>query len=303
MENKKVFEKNGFYYTNKSQLLTIAETTMELESYNHVDFRDKVVLDIGACAGSFARLAYQRGCEQYIGVEPDPENFFVLQLNNHNKNSVLIEAAVTNSDGEWVSFYEANTSNKTIGYTDSEYTRDLNKKNRIEKKVRSINFWKLLDQYKPDIIKCDIEGGEFELFDNYLPDYVTEVIMEIHVMNKPEKLMKLWYDIFGKTFLGYRWKCTKQPNYSTRTINVYNGLNVFTIGFKREHNWTELEKLSRFRALNSSLKRNHGEDYSIDEPVVRREIYKYCESKNIENIKRKISIRYDLDEFINYKIN
>lgn len=301
MSDKKILEKNGFFYTEPTQLKTISNHTMEMGSYKHVEVKDKVILDIGACVGSFAKLSFEGGCKKYIAFEPDPDNFKVLELNNKNKDSVLIQGAISNSNEEYITFYEAESGNKTIGYTDSEYTKDLNKNNRKEFKVKNYNFNEILDKYKPDVIKCDIEGGEFELFDKYLPNYVTEVVMEIHVMNKSEKILKMWYDIFGKTFLGYRWKCVKQPNYSSRTIQCYNGLNVFTIGFKRESNWLELEKKSRYGSLNSSLKRKFGKEYSVDDIKVFVEIQKYCNAKTEESRKSNGKIQYTPEGFIEYK--
>ncbi len=120
-------------------------------------------------------------------------------------------------------------------------------------------------------------------------------------MNKPDNLFKLWFDIFGKAFLGYRWKCVKQPNYSTRTIQCYNGLNIFTIGFKREENWIYLEKRSRYRSINNSLKRKFGEEFKVNEATIVHEIKKYCSDKTKESFKTKGNIKYSLEEFIEFK--
>jgi len=39
----------------------------------------------------------------------------------------------------------------------------------------------LLNEHRPTVLKCDIEGGEFDLFkDLEIPDYVKLVALEVH---------------------------------------------------------------------------------------------------------------------------
>jgi FkbM family methyltransferase len=295
---KQIKIKNGVHYIYSTQLKTFNDNDIELNSYKHVDFKDKTVLDIGACIGSFSRLAFEGNCSKYIAFEPDEDNFNMLKLNNKNLNSEIFLGAISNCDDEYIKFYKAESDNKTIGYTESNSTIDNIKSNRIEQLVKNYNFKKVLDKYKPQIIKCDIEGGEFDLFCDYLPNYVTEVIIEFHVLNKKENLYKLWFEIFNKTFLGQKWQIVKQPKYVCRNWTTFNGLNVFTIGFKRESNWLELDKKAKYKTLDKIINRKYS---GINGHELDSIINKYCENQNRLSNKNKSFIEYSLLEYKSIK--
>ena len=156
-------DKSGFYYTHSSHLhaLKDGKANKELACYTHMELKDKVILDIGANAGQFNRLCYESEAKKYIGIEPDPENFRCLQLNNKIEDSILINTAVSCFDDEKIGFFRANSGNKLIGFVD-RINGNTTGRNYIE--VNNTNFLKLVEEHQPQVIKCDAEGIEFDLF-------------------------------------------------------------------------------------------------------------------------------------------
>jgi 16S rRNA G966 N2-methylase RsmD len=89
--------------------------------WNYVDFRGKTVLDVGADWGSTARFFLGRGASKVVAVEGDSALATRLRQNFAGKNNVVC----------------------------------------IEKLVTSfVDFESLIRQFKPDIVKVDVEGAE-----------------------------------------------------------------------------------------------------------------------------------------------
>lgn len=207
----------------------------------------------------------KKKCKKYIGIEPDYENFKCLELNNKIKDSVLLNTAVTMFDDEKIGFFTANSGNKLIGFVDRI---NGNTMGRSYVEVNNINFFELLDKYKPQVIKCDAEGIEFDLFSKGLPEYVEEVCMEVHIYNNEERLKTFWFQIMNGTFYSMGWKCVLLPIYDDREIKSYNGFNVFSIGWKRIPGWKNKRKINKFKSLKKCLIRNFGHtDYNKDSKI------------------------------------
>jgi FkbM family methyltransferase len=120
------------------------------------------VLDIGGHIGLFARYAIDCGALHVLSIEPHPGNCDVFELNVKNYPDVeLIEAAVVprSCNESEINFYESTTD------TSAHSIVPIRGRNVFT--VDTIKFEKVLCEEvnsKSVVIKIDIEGGEFGLF-------------------------------------------------------------------------------------------------------------------------------------------
>ena len=138
------------------------------------NIENPVILDLGGFIGTFAWFAMKNlDPAQVISVEPDPDNIAVFEENWSEEPKVLLyKAACTMKDDDVLPLYLGKT------YRSCNSLEEF--RGRAKVMVDTISFETLLTQHQPDIIKCDIEGGEFGLDWSNLPDCVKYVVMEIH---------------------------------------------------------------------------------------------------------------------------
>lgn len=143
--------------------------------YNGLDFDGKVILDIGGNIGAFAKMATDKRAK-VISFEPCPENFELLVENS--PDSININRAVVGNTDKQRNFYLNKGRNKGIHSLEIKRGRD-----KII--VDCCNFSDMIEEYKPDILKIDIEGGEYELFDlETIPKCVKQIAIELHLKRK-----------------------------------------------------------------------------------------------------------------------
>lgn len=134
---------------------------------------EDVVLDIGACIGTFARLAASRASRVYC-YEPSPSNFELLVDNTNDLENVFrYNVAVLGNEDTTCDLWLG--SNGTIHAT-TKY------RGRTAITVAATSFNKELLAIGPSVLKIDIEGGEYELKSLWdLPTCVKKVFLEIHL--------------------------------------------------------------------------------------------------------------------------
>ena len=138
---------------------------------NHFN-QSPVIIDIGAHYGLFCcRGAYLNPSYKFYCIEPSSENFKILKKNfdsNLIKNNIKIyNAAISNKSGS-ETFIEGNSS--TTGFLKSS---NIFFDNNLQKEfvIKSFSFQDFLKQNnidEIDILKVDIEGGEYLAFENNL---------------------------------------------------------------------------------------------------------------------------------------
>jgi len=135
--------------------------------------KSDVVLDLGAHSGITARLMLAKGAKSVIAVEADPANLPLLRRNLKGKRAIIMPVAVGAKPGR-MPFY----TRSDRGYVGS-ILEDPTRK-RIT--VPVLPFGGLLRQFRPTIVKSDIEFSEYELPEmRALPDHVRVVAMEVHI--------------------------------------------------------------------------------------------------------------------------
>jgi FkbM family methyltransferase len=120
--------------------------------------------DIGSHIGAWA-LANVDYCDKIISVEASPFTYQKLLVNCNDNKIINLNYAVCNSREEYVTFYHAHSdtlSTLNKNWLVSESSRFYNEQ-FTEIKTKAITLDKLIEIYgKPDLIKIDVEGGEYE---------------------------------------------------------------------------------------------------------------------------------------------
>ncbi|VVB82223.1 Methyltransferase FkbM domain protein [uncultured archaeon] len=134
--------------------------------------KNDIVFDIGANIGVFTYLVAPK-VKMVYSFEPEKNNFKILRLNSHFSNVKIFNNAVTNKEiGIDLYVDKGNIGGHSI----------FNNNKILDKpeKVQTLNLQKLIDKYKPTILKIDIEGSEY-LFQNINFKTVKKIYIEFHL--------------------------------------------------------------------------------------------------------------------------
>ena len=146
-----------------------------MNDWKEISYKNcKKWLDLGSNIGTFAIKAANSGCE-VIAYEPEPDNFEILLQNTQDLNVTPIKAGVMNT---------INAPNVPLYICKGEYNKYRHTVFKVRGR-RSIDievhaFADVLDQYKPDGVKIDIEGAEIDILDSMdvWPSYVNQLVFE-----------------------------------------------------------------------------------------------------------------------------
>jgi FkbM family methyltransferase len=170
-------KRTGLYYRKDTlDLYVIREQTQYTKLFELC--KNKRVLDIGANIGAFAYNAVEYGASKVYSFEPEPENL-ELFIAQGIQNTKLYKRAITDRGGT-AKFYINTKKNKGLHSLEE-------KKGRECIVVHTVSLEKVLDKLKnPEVIKIDIEGGEYKL--NYDLLLRAKVIaIEIHLQGKDNR--------------------------------------------------------------------------------------------------------------------
>tara|TARA_R110000824_G_scaffold95253_5_gene229134 strand:- start:470 stop:1252 length:783 start_codon:yes stop_codon:yes gene_type:complete len=176
-------DKTGFWYRTR----TFDRTAVKQCLNNYIDIKPegKVVLDLGANIGGFTRMALDGGATQVIAVEPCPYNRVMLE-ENAPKADVIFAGVVGLSDDTDIDYIYA--SSKSCSSVSSS-TMKRRCSSDVSIKVPTVKFTDLLEKYRPQVLKCDIEGNEYAILDalEKIPDFVEVAFFEFHRGSEPFK--------------------------------------------------------------------------------------------------------------------
>lgn len=148
-------------------------------SYGMLEVKDKVVLDIGANIGAFTRWALERGAKKVIAIEPEPNNFAMLELNTtdfSDEQVIRVNAALTAKPQGPMTLYLSNTG-KNPG--NSSLTP---RRGRAEIEVKTIHLEAIMTAHpETTVAKVDCEGAEFELLPELTKYPFEQMAMEYHI--------------------------------------------------------------------------------------------------------------------------
>lgn len=140
-----------------------------------------VVLDIGGHIGSFAARALLEcpGC-QVSSVEAEQSNFEVLQKNAEKFGFDAVQAAVAPAtlDGQSITVYVNEKRNNATHST-------VPIRGRSAQQVNGVSLEFIARELRPTVIKCDIEGAEYDLGWDVLTEVQPRlVVMELHLTRR-----------------------------------------------------------------------------------------------------------------------
>jgi len=196
---------------NSSMFWAIEEIIGDNIYHNKINISNNdIILDLGMNIGVYSIYAANRYGAKVIGVEP-VSSAYKLALKNVSENGLEklilpINYAVANRSGDELKIWVDEDNDKlNSAYQDWR----SNKKNY--ELAKTIAFKELLKKFKPTIIKCDIEGGEWKIFfenkDNLarMKKTVRYVVMELHNIsennNNYHDMEEIFIDINYKTQL------------------------------------------------------------------------------------------------------
>jgi len=154
------------------------ENTYEISQFSKYD----IVIDIGAHAGYFSKLCMDRGCENVIAYEAEPDNYTTLTSNLKNyKHFTSYNLAVWKNSNQYLKFNtlprKANTGLNSF-YKTNYATED----HFVSIDVETISLDDILFKFnKVKLLKIDVEGAEFEiLLNSKLLNKVEKIVGEYH---------------------------------------------------------------------------------------------------------------------------
>lgn len=165
--------------------------------YEGVDFDDlDLVIDVGSNVGLFTEYILAKGAKKIIGVEPITKAFNSYKKLFLNKENVIgINAAIDITSGEKEMFFsEENTTISRFENNFEHYNYDYK-----TEKVKTITWAELLKQNnigpenRISLVKMDIEGYEYTIFDNLSNEEIKQVngfIIEFH-RNENNEIKKI----------------------------------------------------------------------------------------------------------------
>ncbi len=145
-----------------------------------------IILDLGAHIGTFSVYVSKKlRRSKILAFEPDSSNFDLLQKNirkNKAKNIKTYNMAVASYTGR--GFLQTRSLN-----TDAYYLDKVGKRRPNCKVVSLIDVCKKNNLTRIQLMKIDIEGGEYDLFFDkptlkFMQQHVKYIYMEYHNVNK-----------------------------------------------------------------------------------------------------------------------
>lgn len=118
--------------------------------------KDDVVIDIGMNIGVFTVTASKKGAKVY-GYEPDPENYFMAQKNCelNSVTSNIKNYAISDVSKEMYLYLNEKKNRGNHSFTKFQGRRKV--------KVNCIGINDIIESIKPNKLKIDCEGEEFNI--------------------------------------------------------------------------------------------------------------------------------------------
>jgi hypothetical protein len=173
---------------------------------------DDVIYDLGANFGVYTMWAHYHKVKQIYAFEPTPKNAECLRETFKWDNNIqIIEKAISNKHEVKKFYTHEHSIANSLNYDASE--------NFIE--VECINLEQYIKENKllrPTIVKCDIEGSEYEFIESLnggFFQFIKTFIVEFHLNNEN----KIWPIVSKLLDLGYSIRMV-QNNYTTNEMGT-----------------------------------------------------------------------------------
>lgn len=212
MKNIEKIDKYGLKFYSRLDTLdafVIGEVSTYIKKLNIR--KGDTILDLGGNIGAFATLAISKGAK-VISIEPELENFEMLKANlalNNMKATTIQKACLGLKTDKVIDFYINTKRNKGAHSM-------LVKRGRDKISVETININDLILKYKPNKIKCDVEGAELDILLglNDWKNIETVVIEYHHNILRNVKDFHVLIDLIKKHFKLVKYKTRDDNNKS-----------------------------------------------------------------------------------------
>ena len=181
-------EHDLFLRTNKPDNVTVE--SLKEPRHELMDIRTgDTVLDLGAWVGRFARWAFKRNAKQVISIEGDPNNYHILKLNRDLpsfKSPIQEHSLIGGCIWTEIDVNQSRRVFMSVDFTDNTSLHTtLSMPGGKRAWTNKIDIRHVLEMFKPDIIKIDVEGTELRLL-SYHPiaslfDIARDVFIHWHI--------------------------------------------------------------------------------------------------------------------------
>jgi FkbM family methyltransferase len=172
-----------------------------------------ICLDIGANFGHASLIMWLKGAKIIYALEPNKEAYNLLNYNLSNiKNIYSFNIAISSNTEKQKLYLHKSIDKKS---SDKEILKYSQASSLISQKtnigdcfyeVNAINFKDLYSKlkFKPTLIKCDIEGGEYIIYEQLIElarsSEIKKIFVECHAKKYPEfnKSHKNFIDLINK---------------------------------------------------------------------------------------------------------
>ena len=170
-----------------------------------------IIIDLGANIGETAIFIYKKLLKNnptIYAIEPNSNNYKYLEKNikiNNIKNILPFKLAITKKTGH--SYLNFNNNNYDGGFVDGV----RNKKLSQNEKILTMTLEYFCKKYKIsqiDLVKIDIEGSEYEVFEqslNYIKKHVKSIFVELHNLDNHRN-----YSAFKKYIIKHNFSIGKE---------------------------------------------------------------------------------------------
>ncbi len=192
-------------HCRENDLSAIAETCL-IDDYGKVlNSKNKnglVIFDIGAHIGSFSVNAAKEGATVYA-FEPNKDNYAILleniKINNLEGKVIPSNIAITNKEGNaTLQVSSINYGGHSINMSTGEEETTNITTDTLAHCIEKFSLQKI------DLIKIDIEGSEYTIFEHVSKetlDMITEIIGEYHLdINQPHQNFACIKKYLSKSF-------------------------------------------------------------------------------------------------------
>ena len=209
---KKSDDRFKFVTTEREICFGSWDSLVNGDEYNSNFVNEDIIYDLGANFGVYTMWAHYFKVKQIYAFEPTPSTAACLRETFKWDNNIqVIEKAISNKP-EIKRFYthEHSISN-SLNYDSSPYFLDVECIN-LEQYIKENNL------LPPTIVKCDIEGSEYEfiesLSDNFF-QFIRTFIVEFHLNDGN----RVWSIVSRLLNLGYSVRMV-QNNYTTNEMST-----------------------------------------------------------------------------------
>lgn len=201
------------YRTDTSDYNTLLSCLHDDEYFAKELSAGDVVIDLGAHIGAATLAFLSRGATVY-SVEMIPENqeIFRIQMRDNHFSPRLYAAAVTGDDRKSVRAYYWDTSSEMGSvheFIGTMFPRKITslgtQKDGRNVRVQTISLAKILTEAgKCDLLKCDIEGAEWDVFRSLPSELLAKIhriVIELHTRDGRPFSRKDFAKLLGPSFV------------------------------------------------------------------------------------------------------